>query len=165
MEKILHLESDKAQIGVFDVDWQQIQKGSAEFARSTRFAEIRSGGSPEKLRDLQDLGPRILLEKDPRKQLELVQQYVTDLMCSWTDTSPSDIDFNSSLYNYGMDSFVGLTFKMQIESSLQLSFEVRLVHYLKDRGGLGGFQSSQKEGVDEVWVELRRWSWLIRLWR
>ena len=127
MEKILIEESGRAQLGLFDVDWQKIQMSTPGLATSTRLAYIRKKqGVTANLQDKQQLASRLLIEKDPTKREEMVHEYVTDLLCSWTGNAPSDLDFNSSLYNYGMDSFSGLTFKMQLESSLHISFEVRI---------------------------------------
>lgn len=109
----------------FDVDWQKIQASTPGLAKSTRLTNIRNERDlAENTQDIQQLASRILVEKNPQKQSDLVQQYVIDLLCSWTGNTPSELDLNSSLYNYGMDSFSGLTFKMQFESSLHLSFEV-----------------------------------------
>jgi len=125
MEEVLFKETDRAQLGLFDVDWQKIQASTPGLGKSTRLANIRNERDlAENAQDRQQLDSRILMEKDPRKQANMVQQYVVDLLCSWTGNNPSELDFNSSLYNYGMDSFSGLTFKMQFESSLHLSFEV-----------------------------------------
>lgn len=126
MEQVLLQETDRAQIGLFDVDWQKIQTSTPGLAKSTRLAYLKNErDSTDNAQDMQQLASRLLMETDARKQEEMVQQYVVDLLCSWTGNTPSELDFNSSLYNYGMDSFSGLTFKMQFESSLQLSFEVR----------------------------------------
>ena len=125
MEKILIEEPGRAQLGLFDVDWQKIQSSTPGLATSTRLIEIRNKQDiADSVQFKQLLVQRILVEKNPNKREEMVHEYVTDLLCSWTGNSPSDLDFNSSLYNYGMDSFSGLTFKMQIESSLHISFEV-----------------------------------------
>lgn len=125
MEQVLLEETDRAQLGLFDVDWQKIQASTPGLAKSTRLANIRNERDfAENSQDMQQLASRLLMERDPRKQAEMVHQYVVDLLCSWTGNAPSELDFNSSLYNYGMDSFSGLTFKMQLESSLHLSFEV-----------------------------------------
>lgn len=125
MEEVLLKETDRAQLGLFDVDWQKIQASTPGLGKSTRLASIRNERYfAENTQDMQQLASRILVEKDPRKQADMVQQFVVDLLCSWTGNTPSELDFNSSLYNYGMDSFSGLTFKMQFESSLHLSFEV-----------------------------------------
>lgn len=127
MEKILIEESGRAQLGLFDVDWQKIQMSAPGLATSTRLTYIRNVEVlTNNLQDMQQLSSRLLMEKDPTKREKLVYEYVTDLLCSWTGNAPSDLDFNSSLYNYGMDSFSGLTFKMQLESSLHISFEVRI---------------------------------------
>lgn len=125
METVLLEETDRAQLGLFDVDWQKIQASTPGLAKSTRLTNIKNERDfAENTQDMQQLASRILMEKNSRKQADMVQQYVVDLLCSWTGNTPSELDFNSSLYNYGMDSFSGLTFKMQIESSLHLSFEV-----------------------------------------
>ena len=125
MEKILIEEPGRAQLGLFDVDWQKIQSSRPGLATSTRLIKIRKKQDVAySVQFKQLLVQRILVEKNPNKREEMVQKYVTDLLCSWTGNSPSDLDFNSSLYNYGMDSFSGLTFKMKIESSLRISFEV-----------------------------------------
>lgn len=125
MEEVLLEETDRAQLGLFDVDWQKIQASTPGLAKSTRLTNIRNERDlAENTQDIQQLASRILMEKNPQKQADLVQQYVIDLLCSWTGNTPSELDLNSSLYNYGMDSFSGLTFKMQFESSLHLSFEV-----------------------------------------
>ena len=125
MEEVLLEETDQAQLGLFDVDWQKIQASTPGLGKSTRLTNIRNERDlAENTQDIQQLASRILMEKNPQKQADMVQQYVTDLLCSWTGNTPSELDLNSSLYNYGMDSFSGLTFKMQFESSLHLSFEV-----------------------------------------
>ena len=127
MEKVLVEEPGRAQLGLFDVDWQTILNSTPGLAKSTRLAYISSEqDSNGNVQDKQQIASRLLMEKEPRKQAELVHQYVTDLLCSWTGNAPSDLDFNSSLYNYGMDSFSGLTFKMQLESAIHISFEVRV---------------------------------------
>lgn len=125
MEQVLLELADRAQLGIFDIDWYKILNGTFGLARSTRLSNIRNEGYlTEKTQDMQSLASRLLLEKDPRKQEEIARRYVIELLCSWTGNTPSELDFNSSLYNYGMDSFSALTFKMQLESSLQISFEV-----------------------------------------
>ena len=126
MEKVLIEESGRAQLGLFDVNWQKLQASTPGLAKSTRLASIRNEQEfTDNVQDKQQLAPRLLMEQNPRKRAEMAHQYVSDLLCSWTGDAPSDLDFNSSLYNYGMDSFSGLTFKMQLESSLHISFEVR----------------------------------------
>lgn len=136
MEKVLIEESGRAQLALFDVDWQKIQMSTPGLEKSTRLAHIRNKQSvADNVQQKQQLAARLLMEKDPRKREEMVREYVSDLLCSWTGNAPSDLDFNSSLYNYGMDSFSGLTFKMQLESSLHISFDVRLNYASVRRGG------------------------------
>lgn len=125
MEKVLTEEPGRAQIGLFDVDWQRIQTSTPGLAKSTRLAYISDRQeSTSSLQNKQEIASILLMEKDLGRQQELAHQYVTELICSWTGNAPSDLNFNSSLYSYGMDSFAALTFKMQLESSLQISFEV-----------------------------------------
>lgn len=54
----------------------------------------------------------------------MVQQYVIDLLCLWIGNIFFEFDLNLSLYNYGMDLFLGLIFKMQFEFLFYFFFEV-----------------------------------------
>ena len=65
------------------------------------------------------------MEVDRKKREDMVREFLTELLSSWLGISATEIDLNTSLYNYGLDSFFALTFKMQLESTLQVSFEVR----------------------------------------
>ena len=76
---------------------------------------------------LESLGPRILMEVDRKKREDMVREFLTELLSSWLGISATEIDLNTSLYNYGLDSFFALTFKMQLESTLEVSFEVCFV--------------------------------------
>ena len=131
MEQILMQEPLTCQLGVFDADWPRLLESSVGIKKSTRLMSINDEVDTLKTeKDLESLGPRILLEADQKKKEEMVGEFVAELLSSWVGIPPSELDLNTSLYGYGLDSFFALTFKMQLESTLQVSFEVRRIRFL-----------------------------------
>jgi len=121
MEQILINEPLASKIGLFDADWSRLFEASAGICNSTRFESIKKETeSQQKEKDLTSLGPKILMENDQAKKHNMVEEYVTELIGSWLGAAASDV----GLYSQGLDSFFALTFKMQLEATLQVSFEV-----------------------------------------
>ena len=126
MEQILMQEPLTCQLALFDADWPRLMDFTPGLRMSTRVISINDEiDTLTSEKDLESLGPRILLEADQKKKEEMVEGLVAELLSSWVGMSPSELDFNTSLYGYGPDSFFALTFKMHIETTLQVSFEVR----------------------------------------
>ena len=126
MEQLLIDEPLTCQLGVFDADWPRMLESSPGLKKTTRLSAIKDEvETTRKETSLESLGPRILMEVDKKKKEEMVMEFLIELLSSWLGISATEIDLNTSLYNYGLDSFFALTFKMQLESTLQVSFEVR----------------------------------------
>ena len=128
MAKVLTEEPGRCQISLFDADWPRFLKSNAGLRKSPRLTDISStvNSSGSQTSSTESLAQRIILEKDPEKRAELVNEYVGVSVTEWTGiSSPSEMDLNKSLYSYGVDSTAALTLKMQLETNLQVSFEVR----------------------------------------
>jgi acyl carrier protein len=125
MEEVLIKEPLLCQLGLFDADWSRLMDTSVGLKTSTRFTTIREEIDSQRTnQDLESLGPRILMESDHKKKQTMVEEFVNGLISQWVGVSASELDLNTSLYSYGLDSFFSLTFKMQLEATLQVSFEV-----------------------------------------
>lgn len=127
MAKILREDPGRCQISLFDADWPRFIKSNAGLRKTPRLSVIAAeiNGSDIQTSSTESLAQRIILEKDAEKRTELVSEYVATSVTEWTGiSSPSETDLNKSLYSYGVDSTAALTLKMQLESNLQVSFEV-----------------------------------------
>jgi len=125
MEQFLIKEPITPDVGLFDADWSRLLEASAGLNISSRFETMKKEIDTLRTeRDLSSLGPKILMESDQSKKQIMVEEFVTELITSWLGVSASEIDRKTSLYGYGLDSFFALTFKMQLETTLQVSFEV-----------------------------------------
>ena len=127
MAKILREDPGRCQISLFDADWPRFIKSNAGLRKTPRLSVIADeiNGSDIQTSSTESLAQRIILEKDAEKRTELVSEYVATSVTEWTGiSSPSETDLNKSLYSYGVDSTAALTLKMQLESNLQVSFEV-----------------------------------------
>ena len=130
MAKVLTEEPSRCQIALFDANWPRFLKSNTGLRKtpllSVISAEINSSDSQTS--STESLAQRIILEKDHEKRAELVKEYVGVSVTEWTGiSSPSETDLNKSLYSYGVDSTAALTLKMQLETNLQVSFEVSLL--------------------------------------
>jgi len=127
MAKVLTEEPCRFQITLLGVDWSRYIKSISGLRKTSRMSVIRAeiNDSDSQTSSSETLAQQIMLEKDAEKRGELVMGYVGLVMKEWTGiSSSSEVDLNNSLYNYGIDSAGALTLKMQIESNLQISFEV-----------------------------------------
>ena len=127
MAKVLTEDPGRCQISLFDADWPRFIKSNPGLRKTSRLSHITVEiNAPEsQTRLTESLAQRIILEKDADKRAELVNEYVAILVTEWTGiSSPSETDLNKSLYSYGADSTASLTLKMQLESNLQVCFEV-----------------------------------------
>ena len=128
MVKVLTEEPGRCQISLFNAEWSQFLKSNEGLKKTPRLSIIRSTvNAPDKeTSSTESLAQRILLEMDGEKRAELIKEYVsvsmTELLTG--NLSSSETDLNASLYSYGVDSTTALTFKMHIEKTLQVSFEV-----------------------------------------
>ncbi|XP_031568280.1 uncharacterized protein LOC116302983 isoform X2 [Actinia tenebrosa] len=124
MEEILIKYPLVCQLGLFDADWSRLMETSVALKNSARFTAIKEEVDVQRThQDMDSLGPRIIMESDHKKKQSMVEEYVYEIISQWVGVSPSEIDLNTSLYSYGLDSFFGLTLKMQLETTLQVSFE------------------------------------------
>lgn len=125
MEEILVNDPLVCQLGVFDADWSRLMETSVALNNSARLTSIKEEVDIQRSHhDTDSLGPRIIMESDLKKKQSMVEEYVYEIVSQWVGVSPSEIDLNTSLYSYGLDSFFALTLKMQLETTLQVSFEV-----------------------------------------
>ncbi|KAJ7385705.1 hypothetical protein OS493_013734 [Desmophyllum pertusum] len=127
MAKVLTEEPGRCQISLFDADWPRFIKSNAGLRKTPRLSVITAeiNASDNQTSSTESLAQRIILEKDREKREELVNEYVAISVTEWTGmSSPSETDLNKSLYSYGVDSTAALTLKMQLETNLQVSFEV-----------------------------------------
>ncbi|XP_022788744.1 uncharacterized protein LOC111328543 [Stylophora pistillata] len=127
MAKVLMEDPGRCQLSLFDADWPRFIKSNPGLRASPRLLDITAeiSGSDSQDGSTESLAQKIILEKDAEKRAELVNEYVASLITEWTGiSSPSETDLNKSLYSYGADSTASLTLKMQLESNLQISFEV-----------------------------------------
>ena len=127
MAKVLTEEPSRFQIALCGVDWPRYIKSIKGLKMTSRLSVIRAemNDSDSQENSSESLAQQIILRKDPEKRGELVMEYVGLVMKEWTGiSSSSETDLNKSLGSYGMDSSGALTLKMQIESNLQVSFEV-----------------------------------------
>ena len=132
MAKVLTEEPGRCQISLFDADWPRFIKSNAGLRKTSRLSAITAeiNASESQNSSTESLAQRIILEKDADKRTELVNEYVAISVTEWTGiSSPTETDLNKSLYSYGVDSTAALTLKMQLESNLQVSFEVRCLGY------------------------------------
>lgn len=128
MEEILIKDPHVCQLGLFDADWSRLMETSVALSNSARFTAIKEEVDIQRThQNMDSLGPRIIMESDHKKKQSMVEEYVYEIISQWVGESPSEIDLNTSLYSYGLDSFFGLTLKMQLETTLQVSFEVSIV--------------------------------------
>ena len=135
MAKVLTEEPGRCQISLFDADWPRFIKSNPGLRKTSRLSDITVEiNAPEsQTRSTESLAQRIILEKDADKRAELVNEYVAILVTEWTGiSSPSETDLNKSLYSYGADSTASLTLKMQLESNLQVCFEVGFLRSKSD---------------------------------
>ena len=127
MAKVLTEEPGRCQICLFSVGWSRYVKHNVGLRKSPRFSfaadEINTADSQTS--SPESLAQKIILEKDEENRAELVKEYVSLSVAEWTGiSSPSETDLNKSLYSYGTDSAKALTLKMELETNLQVSFEV-----------------------------------------
>ena len=128
MAHFLVEKPDGPQVAFLDVDWPVFFRTFSSLRKSPRLEKIRNEESviESKSKSAESLASQILLEKDIERQKEKVRGYIISIMKTWTGDLSSEIDQRSSLYNYGVDSSGALTFKMQLEATLQVSFEVHV---------------------------------------
>ena len=127
MARVLTEEPSRFQITLCGVDWPRYIKSISGLKKTSRMSVIRAeiNDSDSQTSSSETLAQQITLEKDAEKRGELVMEYVGLVIKEWTGiSSSSEVDLNNSLYNYGIDSAGALTLKMQVESNLQVSFEV-----------------------------------------
>ena len=128
MAKVLTEEPDRCQIALFDADWSRYLKNNPGVGKTPRLSIIAAevNNLDSEISSSKSLGQRIILEKDKKKRAELVNEYVRVTVTEWTGiSSPSEADLNKSLYSYGVDSAAAVNMKTNIETALQVSFEVR----------------------------------------
>lgn len=129
MAKVLTEEPGRCQISLFDADWPRFLKSFEGLKKSSRLSFVTSkiNASETQTSLTESLAQRIILEKDEDKRAELVKEYVGISVAELSGiSSPSETDMNKSLYSFGVDSTAALTMKMELESNLQVSFEVTL---------------------------------------
>ena len=127
MVKVLTEEPGRCQISLFHANWPRFLKSNTGLRKTPLLSAISSEINPSdsQTNSTESLAQRIILEKDQEKRAELVKEYVDVSVTEWTGiSSPSETDLNKSLYSYGVDSTAALTLKMQLETNLQVSFEV-----------------------------------------
>ena len=127
MAKVLTMEPGRCQICLFSVGWPRYVKHNVGLRKSPRisFASDESNAADSQTSSSETLAQRIILEMDEENRTELVKEYVSLSVAEWTGiSSPSETDLNKSLYSYGTDSAKALTLKMELETNLQVSFEV-----------------------------------------
>ena len=130
MAKVLTEEPGRCQISLFDANWPRFLKSNTGLQKTSFLSVISTeiNSSDSQISSTESLAQRIILEKDHEKRAELVKEYVGVSVTEWTGiSSPSETDLNKSLYSYGVDSTAALTLKMQLETNLQVSFEVSLL--------------------------------------
>ena len=135
MAKVLIEDPYRCQISLFDADWPRFLKSNAGLRKTPRLSVIATeiSASESQTGSAESLAQKIILEKDPEKRAELINEYVSVSATAWTGiSSPSETDLNSSLYSYGVDSTAALTLKMQLETNLQVSFEVRSLYVFRE---------------------------------
>ena len=127
MAKVLTEEPGRCQITLLDADWPQFIKRNEELKKTPRLSIIASevNASDVQTSSTESLAQRIILEKEEDKKTELVSEFVGISVAELSGVSaPSETDMKRSLYSYGVDSTAALTLKMQLKTSLQVSFEV-----------------------------------------
>ena len=127
MKKVLLEEPLRSQICLADIDWPRFLKSNLGLARSSRVQYISTDVRAAQAQNssAESLATRIQVEKDAEKRVEMILEYITVPFASWIGVqSLSETDLNTSLHSYGIDSTGALTLKMQLESNLQVSFEV-----------------------------------------
>ncbi|KAJ7385694.1 hypothetical protein OS493_013722 [Desmophyllum pertusum] len=127
MAKVLTEEPSRCQISLFDVDWPRFIKSNDRLRKTPRLFTIlvETNAFDNQTSSSESLAQRIILEKESEKRAELVNEYVAISVTECAGiSSPSETDLNKSLYSYGVDSTAALTLKMQLETNLQVSFEV-----------------------------------------
>ena len=58
-------------------------------------------------------------------RVNFVQDFVKRLLSSWSGSEVPELDLNVGLYKYGIDSIAATNMKLQIESGIGATFEVR----------------------------------------
>ena len=127
MKKVLTEQPEQSQICLADIDWSRFLKANLGLQRSSRMKGLATDASAAQTQgsSIESLAARIVLEKDAEKRGEMLLEYIFIPFASWTGIqSTSELDLNTSLHSYGIDSTAALTLKMQLESTLQVSFEV-----------------------------------------
>ena len=127
MAKVLTEEPGRCQISLFDANWPRFLKSNIGLRKTPLLSVISTeiNSSDSQASSTESLAQRIVLEKDQEKRAESVKEYISVSMTEWTGISSlSETDLNKSLYSYGVDSSAALTLKMQLETNLQVSFEV-----------------------------------------
>ena len=127
MAKVLTEEPGRCQISLFDANWPRFLKSNMGLRKTPLLSVISTeiNSSDSQASSSESLAQGIVLEKDQEKRAELVKEYIAVSMTEWTGISSlSETDLNKSLYSYGVDSSTALTLKMQLETNLQVSFEV-----------------------------------------
>lgn len=125
MEQILIKEPSISQVALFDADLSRMFDATDGIRNSTRFESFKEEiASQQTETDLTSLGPKIIMESDQAKKQTMVEEFVTELIGSWLGTPASEVDMNTSMYSHGLDSFFALSFKMQVDATLHVSFEV-----------------------------------------
>lgn len=128
MAKISRSQPRRTQVGLFDIDWSTYWESNTYLSTSVRMEHLRIENKEEDaVSGLRSLGSSILFEGDVTKRAAMIDEFVISLISVWTNVnSASEIDMNTNLYNYGIDSTAALSLKMTIESNLRISFEVSL---------------------------------------
>lgn len=129
MAKVLSEDPGRCQIALFDADWPRLLKNNPVFKKIPRLSVITSeiNASDTTTSSTDSLAQRIIFEKDDDKRVNLVKEFVGISVGELLGISSlSETDVNKSLYSYGVDSTTAQALRMQIESNLQVSFEVTL---------------------------------------
>lgn len=129
MAKVLNEEPGRCQIALCNVDWPRYLSTNEVLEKSPRLSIIASEekASENFSESSQSLVQRITLEQDSEKRKDLIHEYISLAIPDWFGIAvTSEADLNKSLYSYGVDSTSALTLKMQLQTDLQVSFEVCL---------------------------------------
>lgn len=127
MGKVLNEEPGRCQIALCNVDWPRYLSTNEALERSPRLSIIASEekASENLSESSESLAQRIILEQDSDKRKDLISEYISAAIPDWFGIAvATEADFNKSLYSYGVDSTSALTLKMQLQTNLQVSFEV-----------------------------------------
>ena len=125
MEQILVKAPSMHNVVIADVDWSTFLRGSRNEANpfyEKILKEIQ--GDVNTRQPNNSLAERIQAAENDEEKYEIVRNFVTNWLASWSGGIEADVDLQMGLYQYGVDSTGAVGFQMQLQRQLGMPVEV-----------------------------------------